>query len=69
MLLKCIIGSLRLSDGTEYSEGDTFSLDDKKTVQSLLHSGYVQEAKEKPIVVKAKEKPIVVKPKSKTLRK
>ena len=56
MKLKCVIGSLRLNDGTDYSEGDVFSLDDEKTVQSLLHSGHVQEEEEtiKQIVTKTK---------------
>lgn len=56
MELKCVIGSLRLSDGTEYSKGDIFSLDDEKTVQLLLALGYVQEVKEKKVVVKQKSK-------------
>lgn len=43
MKLKCVIGSLRLNDGTEYSKGDIFSLDDEKSVQVFLHSRYVQE--------------------------
>lgn len=67
MQLKCVIGSLRLSDGTEYSKGDTFPLDDEKTVQSLLTSGYVQEVKEKKIEVK--EEKVVVKQKSKSFRR
>ena len=59
MQLKCVIGSLRLNDGTEYSKGNTFSLGDKKAVQSLLALGYVQEVKpkqEKKVVVKEKGK-------------
>ena len=59
MELKCVIGSLRLSDGTEYSKGDIFSLNDEKPVQSLLALGYVQEViNEKKIVVKQKGKSI-----------
>ena len=41
MQLRCVIGSLRLGDGTEYSKGDIFSLDDEKSVQTFLQSGYV----------------------------
>lgn len=63
MQLKCIIGSLRLNDGTDYSEGDVFSLDDEKTVQSLLRSGYVQEIEEQ------REKQIPTKTKTKVSRK
>ncbi len=46
MKVRCLIGSLRLNDGTEYSKGDVFSLDDEKTVRSLLRAGYAQEAED-----------------------
>lgn len=63
MKMRCLIGSLRLNDGTEYSEGDVFSLDDEKLVQSLLRSGYVQE------VEKTTEKEAKGKTKSRYIRK
>lgn len=54
MKVRCCIGSLRLNDGTEYSEGGVFTLDDEKTVQSLLRSGYVQKVEEKQTKTKPK---------------
>ena len=67
MKVRCCIGSLRLNDGTDYSEGDVFTLDDEKTVQSLLRSGYVQEV-EKPLE-KVPEKKVESKTRSKFIRK
>ena len=66
MKLRCVIGSLRLNDGTEYSKGDIFSLDNEISVQNFLQFGYVQEVEEKQEVEK---KQIVIKPKNRSHRK
>lgn len=54
MQLRCVIGSLRLGDGTEYSKGDIFSLDDRILLQTFLEHGYVEEVKPLKVV-----KPVV----------
>ena len=49
MQLKCVIGSLRLGDGTEYSKGDIFSLDDEVLLQTFLEHGYVKDIEQKKV--------------------
>ena len=49
MQLKCVIGSLRLGDGTEYSKGDIFSLNDGILLQTFLEHGYVEEIAQKKV--------------------
>ena len=50
MKLRCVIGSLRLHDGTDYSRGDVFTLDDSESVQTLLASGYIVEVERKKVI-------------------
>lgn len=59
MQLRCAIGSLRLGDGTEYSKGDIFSLNDEILLGTLLEQGYVKEIAQKkvePTPVKVKRR-------------
>ena len=51
MELRCVIGSLRLHDGTDYSRGDVFTLpDDDRFVRIFLDSGYVVEVEQKKVI-------------------
>ncbi|MCK4528964.1 hypothetical protein KAW18_16485 [candidate division WOR-3 bacterium] len=49
MKLRCVIGSLRFSDGMEYSKGDIFSLNDEILLQTLLRGGNVEEIVQKKV--------------------
>ena len=57
MQLRCVIGSLRLGGGTEYSKGDIFPLNDEILLQTLLQHSYVEEIAQK----KVKTTPVKVK--------